>query len=135
MSPSALTPRHILPRLFRLRTRRDFRRVYQRGSRARGDHLIVVAFRRRSPGMRLGLSVSKANGRAIRRNKIKRVFREAFRLERPQLPGNFDLVLIPQPQPRYELAAVRLELVQLVTQLHRRRHRHGRASQRSRRSR
>ena len=108
---------HGLPRRRRLLSRKDFRRVYRRGKRAAGKHLVVVAFHRRRPGFRLGLSVSKANGHAVRRNKIKRIFREAFRLERPQLPGGYDLVLIPQPRERYELDDVRRELVQLVGKL------------------
>ena len=94
---------------------RDFRRIYNRGQRAHGRDLVVVAQRRSSPGHRLGLSVSKAHGRAVRRNKIKRILREAFRLERPTLPGRFDLILIPRPRSgRYDLAEIRAELVQLL---------------------
>ena len=106
-----------LPRQRRLLTARDFRQVYRRGHRARGPNLIVVAFARREPDFRLGLSVSKANGPAVRRNKIKRIFREAFRLERPTLPGQFDIILIPQPRPRYHLDEVRAELRSLVQQV------------------
>jgi ribonuclease P protein component len=94
----------------------EFRRIYNRGQRARGEHLVVVALRRRD-GMRLGLSVSKAHGPAVRRNKIKRILREAFRLERAALPGSFDLVLIPRERERFALAAVRAELAALVAQL------------------
>ncbi len=107
-----------LPRAARLRTQREFRHVYRRGDRRRGDNLIVVGARRRQAGCRLGLSVSKAHGPAVRRNKIKRIFREAFRLERPSLVGNFDLILIPQAKPRYVLAEVRHELAAAVRALH-----------------
>ena len=62
--------------------------------------------------------MSKAHGRAVRRNKIKRILREAFRLERPGLPGRFDLILIPRKtNGRYDLAEVRVELVKLVSKL------------------
>jgi ribonuclease P protein component len=109
-----------LPASARLRTQREFRRVYGRGRRARGQWLVVVAFQRRSPGHRLGLSVSKEHGPAVRRNKIKRLCREAFRLERPTLPGQFDLVLIPQPlSGKYALADLRVELRRLLTELDR----------------
>ena len=97
---------------------RDFRRIYSRGQRAYGRAMVVVAHRRSSPGHRLGLSVSKAHGRPVRRNKIKRILREAFRLERPTLPGRFDLILIPRERSgKYELAEVRAELVQLLQKL------------------
>ena len=93
--PIAPTVGHKLPRSGRLIHAFEFRRVYKHGQRARGSHLVVVALTRRSPGFRLGLSVSKAHGGAVRRNKIKRIFREAFRLRQHDLPAGFDLVLIP----------------------------------------
>ena len=109
-----------LPRTARVRRNRDFSRIYRRGLRAGGDHLVVVALRRREPGHRLGLSVAKAHGCAVIRNKIKRVFREAFRLERPALPGCFDLVLIPKQRPgKYRLEEIRAELRELVARIER----------------
>lgn len=42
---------------------------------------------------RLGLSVSKKVGNAVKRNRIKRVFREEFRLNRSFLPPNHILII------------------------------------------
>lgn len=110
---------HTLPRCCRLLTARDFRRVYSRGDRIRGRLVTVVALRRRSEGFRLGLSVSKDNGPAVRRNKIKRLLREAFRLERQTMPGALDLVLIPKAETRrFVLAELRAELADLIARLH-----------------
>jgi len=107
-----------LPRAARLRSPREFRRVYGRGLRASGRLLVVVAYRRREPGHRLGVSVSKEHGSAVRRNKLKRLLREAFRLERAALPGAFDLILIPKtPGARLVLAELRDELRDLVDRL------------------
>jgi ribonuclease P protein component len=117
-SSNAPTPSLGLPRSARLRRRQDFRRVYGRGRRIRGKLLIVVALRRREAGHRLGLSVSKDHGRAVRRNKIKRILREAFRLTRPCLPGQYDVILIPQKSAaKLRLAHVREELEHLLQQL------------------
>ncbi len=117
-SPTERATGYGLPRSSRLIHHREFRRVYSRGQRARGDAIIVVALGRRAPGHRLGVSVSKDHGRAIRRNKIKRLLREAFRLERPTLPGRFDLVLIPQQRDgKYALDELRAELRKLVVEL------------------
>lgn len=111
-----------LPVARRLVTQHHFRAVYQRGRRASGAWLTVVALLRRgAPGteppshVRLGVSVSKDHGGAVRRNKLKRLLREAFRLERHRLPAGLDLVLIPrQRDDDFPLALLRAELVQLV---------------------
>ena len=49
----------------------------------------------------------------MRRNKLKRLLREAFRLEQRQLPQQADLVLIPRVRTDdFPLATLRTELVQ-----------------------
>ena len=64
---------------------------------------------------RLGVSVSKDHGGAVRRNKLKRLLREAFRLERHRFPQPVDLVLIPrQRDDDFPLAELRREIVALV---------------------
>ncbi len=109
-------PPATLPASLRLKTQQHFRRVYQHGRRAAGRWLTVVICPRGEvePGPRVGLSVSKDHGGAVRRNKLKRLFREAFRLERHQLPGHVDLVMIPRKRDEdFPLDELRRELVDL----------------------
>lgn len=96
----------------RLRRRRDFQRVYASGQRARGRLVVVVAARNGLEWSRLGLSVGRAVWRsAVRRNRVRRIFREAFRLEAPNLPAGFDFVLIPARKGLWPgLAETRAEL-------------------------
>lgn len=107
-----------LPGRLRLKTARDFRDAYRRGARASADWVSVVVFRRRGDaqlGPRLGVSVSKDHGGAVRRNKIKRLLREAFRLERHRLPADVDVVLIPRRRDEdFPLLALRDEVPRLV---------------------
>ncbi|MCA8952312.1 MAG: ribonuclease P protein component [Planctomycetes bacterium] len=113
-----------MPARCRLKSQREFRRVYRRGRRAAGRWLTVVGLRasgaaeRAATAPRVGLSVGKIHGGAVRRNKLKRLLREAFRHERHRLPSGLDLVLIPQQRPeRFPLAELRSELVELVDRL------------------
>jgi len=106
------------PGSLRLRTQRDFRGVYGRGRRASGEWLTVVVWPRQTgqvPGPRIGVSVSKDHGGAVRRNKIKRLLREAFRLERHRMPPDIDVVLIPKRRDdNVPLAGLQQELVPLI---------------------
>ena len=120
------------PASHRLRTQRDFRSVYGRGRRASGEWLTVVVWPRRAGEVlaaRVGVSVSKDHGGAVRRNKLKRLLREAFRLERQRMPQDLDVVLIPKRRDdNVPLAALRAELVRLVEKA-----RHARPRPRARR--
>lgn len=46
------------------------------------------------PDTRLGVTVTRKVGNAVKRNRIKRLVREAFRKERRTLPGGFDMVWV-----------------------------------------
>ncbi|MCL4107120.1 UNVERIFIED_CONTAM: hypothetical protein GTU68_039112 [Idotea baltica] len=68
---------------------------------------------------RIGLSVSKKNGNAICRNRIKRLLREAFRLSRLELPVGLDLILIPRPGSQSSLSDYRKSIQSLANRLNR----------------
>ncbi|HVS11549.1 MAG TPA: ribonuclease P protein component [Planctomycetota bacterium] len=109
-------PRQRLPRALRIARQAHFQRAYRDGSRAKGSILTVVAVPNGLPHPRIGLSVGRSVWKsAVRRNRVRRIFREAFRLSRSELPAGFDLVLIPaSPRLEPELAATREELVRLA---------------------
>jgi len=100
-----------------LRRPGDFRRVYER-RRSASDHLLIVyACPNGLPYLRLGLSVSRKVGPATHRNRLRRLYREAFRLTRHQMPAGLDLVLIPRRPEAPALEELKQSLPRLVNQL------------------
>ncbi len=100
-----------------LRRPADFRRVYDRRRSASDRWLIVYGCENGLPHLRLGLSVARKIGSAPRRNRFKRLYREAFRLTRAALPTGLDLVLIPRSAEEPTLADLQASLQRLVEQV------------------
>ncbi|HJT31527.1 MAG TPA: ribonuclease P protein component [Pirellulales bacterium] len=97
----------------RLRRRADFDRVYRRRRSVSDELLIVYGCENGLEHPRLGLSVSRKVGGAVLRNRWKRLLREAFRLNRAELPSGIDLIVAPRPAGKPDLRAVAESLVSL----------------------
>lgn len=97
-----------------LRRPTEFQRVYDRRRSASDDWLIVYGCENGLPHLRLGLSVSRKFGNAVRRNRLRRLYREAFRLTRVHLPVGLDLVLIPRKAEMPDLERLKKALPRLV---------------------
>ena len=109
---------HRLPSWRRLRHKRDFERVYAARCRAGDRRLLVFAdVGGESRGTRFGLSVSKKHGNAVCRGRLKRLLREAFRLQQRDLPERLDLVLIPRQGADATLEDFKVSLLELSGQL------------------
>ncbi len=100
-----------------LRRPADFKRVYDRRRSASSEFLIVYAAPNDLPHNRLGLSVSRKFGGAVQRNRMRRLFREAYRLTRHQMPAGLDIVLIPRSKVAPPLADLLIALPKLVGQV------------------
>jgi ribonuclease P protein component len=100
-----------------LRRPSDFRRVYDRRRSVSDRWLIVYGCENLLPHLRLGLSVSRKFGKAHQRNRLRRLYREAFRLGRADMPVGLDLVLIPRTSAEPPLEELKHALVRLVKQL------------------
>jgi ribonuclease P protein component len=100
-----------------LRRPADFKRVYERRRSVSNEWIIVYGCENDLPHLRLGLSVSRKYGSAIRRNRLRRLYREAFRLTKHQLPAGLDLVLIPRTSDEPGLEDLKAALLTLVARL------------------
>ena len=101
-----LTKRITRPKASRVLRNAEFRTIYDQGIRFSGPLFAAFCLARTGPEAhgndvprttaRLGLTVPRAVGGAVVRNRIKRRFREVFRLHRAQLGAQWDIVLNPR---------------------------------------
>lgn len=99
-----------------LRRPADFDLVYAGRRSASNAFLIVYARPNGLAHARLGLSVSRKFGQATNRNRLRRLYREAFRLTRAAAPSGFDLVLIPRGRETPTLERLMEALPKLAVQ-------------------
>ncbi len=81
-------------RAWRLKSEADVQRVWQQGGT--WTHPLVI-LRARANGLeqsRVAFVVSKKIGKAVTRNRAKRLMREAVRHQFPQILPGYDIVLI-----------------------------------------
>jgi ribonuclease P protein component len=102
---------------YRIRRQSDFQRAYRRRCTASDRLLVVFGCENGLTHPRLGLSVSRRMGKAVVRNRWKRLVREAFRLSRQQLPAGIDLVVVPRQDVEPELAELLQSLPQLAARI------------------
>ncbi len=106
-----------LRRRERMSLKRDFDRLHARRCRVRGTWLVLAGCENGMDYSRLGLAVGRRWGKAHDRVRLKRLYREAFRLEKHQLPTGLDLLFTPAQSVGVSLARLRAELVTLAPQL------------------
>lgn len=87
-----------LPKSCLLKTTWEFNRVYRLGKRRKGEGYAVIFRENGRAESRLGISVHRKAGNAVRRNRIKRIVREVFRLHREQFPAASDIVFTVRPE-------------------------------------
>lgn len=91
--PSSAPDRR-LPRARRLIRPAQFQAVYAKGRKAVEKRLIIWVLPVNSGEIRLGAVAGRRVGKAVARNRARRLLREAFRRHRPLFRGGADVVLV-----------------------------------------
>ena len=84
-----------LSRLERLRGSKDFSRIFREGEKVRLPYLTLRWFPNDLPYSRVGTSVGRRFGNAVKRNRAKRILKELYRTRKHLFPCGMDLVFMP----------------------------------------
>ena len=73
---------------------RDFRRAYQRGRSFVSPILVTYVIKNKNNNLRIGITTSKKIGKAVERNRSRRVIRAALREISEKIKPGYDLVFV-----------------------------------------
>ena len=88
----------------KIKKNNDFQRLFKRGKKVFSPYLTLLYYP--SDRLCMGLAVSKKHGKAHTRNRIKRLCREAFRLNCGELEKSYCIIIIPKVAESYDFDSV-----------------------------
>ncbi len=71
-----------------------FLRIYRTGETVTGRFLVLYFKKNKLSENRLGITVSKKVGKAVVRNHVRRLIREAYRLNEKNIVRGYDIVFV-----------------------------------------
>lgn len=95
----------------RLRYKKDFERVFKEGARRDTKHFVVISRKNDLGFSRIGAVARKRIGKAVQRNRVKRLIREFFRRYKYALPASTDYIILGKD------GAVELHFAHVVEEL------------------
>ncbi len=76
-----------------IKENREFRRAYHKGQKGVAHYVVVYCLKNRTDS-KFGITVSKKIGKAVIRNRVKRLIRESLRTYADSLDGTFSIVIV-----------------------------------------
>lgn len=84
----------MLAKQYRLRKKYQFNYVYRVGKTCSGKMLLLVFTKSKNQFVKVGISVSKKVGNAVKRNRARRLLREAVMPLCDSLKQNFNIIIV-----------------------------------------
>lgn len=98
----------MLRRAHRLKRGKDFQLTYKKGKSLAGQYVILYYIKNNLNLNKFGFSVSKKIGKAVVRNRTKRILRECCRLHQDELKTGYNIIFIARPK----IKGIKFQLVE-----------------------
>ena len=101
-----------------LKNNYEFRRLYSKGESAVSAYEVVYCRRNNTGCNRLGFTVSTKLGKAVVRNRIRRRYREIYRLNEDKLKRGYDIVIVARSKSKdAEFTRLEADFIKLCKKL------------------
>lgn len=79
----------------------EFKRIYRKGRSFVNSALVVYVYKNRKDYNRIGLTTSRKIGKAVKRNRARRIIREAYRKIEGRIKQGYDLIFVARGKTVY----------------------------------
>lgn len=86
----------LFPKTAKIKKRGDYRKIFSKGKVIKNTYFTIIFTPNEFKTERIGIIIKKYLGKAHLRNKIKRMIRETYRLNKGLFPSEQDLIIIPK---------------------------------------
>lgn len=80
---------------------RDFQRIYRKGKSFVSPALVTYALKTKNNNLRIGITTSKKVGKAVSRNRSRRLIRAAFTHLNADKSSSYDIIFVARTRTAY----------------------------------
>lgn len=80
---------------------RDYQRIYRRGRSYVSPVLVTYAIKTKNNNLRIGITTSKKVGKAVQRNRCRRVIRAALAQLQADQSASYDIIFVARTRTAY----------------------------------